>query len=130
MYAIAQQMVQAGGTLGDNAKKSVPGYPPGAYPSSLPFDPSMFSDPAFTLSMEQAAAAFKAKNNNAECATQTVTTTTTMTTTTPMTTTTHSTEATQTSTQIISTAQTPPPFSAPPFSAPPFSAQQTDADEK
>ncbi|KAF9239442.1 salt tolerance down-regulator-domain-containing protein [Melanogaster broomeanus] len=43
MYNIAQQM-------------GIPGYPPGAYPP-LPFDPSIFSDPAFTLSVEQAAAA-------------------------------------------------------------------------
>lgn len=38
------------------ATKGIPGYPPGAYPP-LPFDPSIFSDPAFTLSVEQAAAA-------------------------------------------------------------------------
>ncbi|KAG9311132.1 salt tolerance down-regulator-domain-containing protein [Chiua virens] len=64
MYNIAQQMVQSDTYLKNGtatatatmATKGVPGYPPGAYPS-LPFDPSIFSDPAFTLSVEQAAAA-------------------------------------------------------------------------
>lgn len=66
MYNIAQQMVQSDTYLKNGtatatatatmATKGIPGYPPGAYPS-LPFDPSIFSDPAFTLSVEQAAAA-------------------------------------------------------------------------
>lgn len=64
MYNIAQQMVQSDTYLKNGtatatatmATKGIPGYPPGAYPP-LPFDPSIFSDPAFTLSVEQAAAA-------------------------------------------------------------------------
>ncbi|KAH7927190.1 hypothetical protein BV22DRAFT_297584 [Leucogyrophana mollusca] len=66
MYNIAQQMVQSDALLKNGvgaatatatmATKGIPGYPPGAYPP-LPFDPSIFSDPAFTLSVEQAAAA-------------------------------------------------------------------------
>lgn len=64
MYNIAQQMVQSDTYLKHGtatatatmATKGIPGYPPGAYPP-LPFDPSIFSDPAFTLSVEQAAAA-------------------------------------------------------------------------
>ncbi|KAH0833925.1 salt tolerance down-regulator-domain-containing protein [Lanmaoa asiatica] len=64
MYNIAQQMVQSDTYLKNGtatatatmATKGIPGYPPGAYPT-LPFDPSIFSDPAFTLSVEQAAAA-------------------------------------------------------------------------
>ncbi|KAF9228136.1 hypothetical protein BS17DRAFT_773134 [Gyrodon lividus] len=66
MYNIAQQMVQSDSYLKHGtatatatatlATKGIPGYPPGAYPP-LPFDPSIFSDPAFTLSVEQAAAA-------------------------------------------------------------------------
>ncbi|KAG6333073.1 hypothetical protein ID866_6015 [Astraeus odoratus] len=66
MYNIAQQMVQSDTYLKNGtatatatatmATKGIPGYPPGAYPQ-LPFDPSIFSDPAFTLSVEQAAAA-------------------------------------------------------------------------
>jgi hypothetical protein len=66
MYNIAQQMVQSDSYLKNGtatatatatlATRGMPGYPPGAYPP-LPFDPSIFSDPAFTLSVEQAAAA-------------------------------------------------------------------------
>ncbi|KAH7882068.1 hypothetical protein F5I97DRAFT_1911677 [Phlebopus sp. FC_14] len=64
MYNIAQQMVQSDSYLKSGtatatatmATKGIPGYTPGAYPP-LPFDPSIFSDPAFTLSVEQAAAA-------------------------------------------------------------------------
>ncbi|KAF8438447.1 salt tolerance down-regulator-domain-containing protein [Boletus edulis BED1] len=64
MYNIAQQMVQSDTYLKNGtatatatmATKGIPAYPPGAYPP-LPFDPSIFSDPAFTLSVEQAAAA-------------------------------------------------------------------------
>lgn len=64
MYNIAQQMVQSdtylkSGTATATATtvmKGMPGYPSGTYPP-LPFDPSIFSDPAFTLSVEQAAAA-------------------------------------------------------------------------
>ncbi|KAG8215173.1 hypothetical protein J3R82DRAFT_8688 [Butyriboletus roseoflavus] len=64
MYNIAQQMVQSDTYLKNGtatatatmATEGIPGYPPGAYPP-LPFDPSIFSDPAFTLSVEQAAAA-------------------------------------------------------------------------
>jgi hypothetical protein len=65
MYAIAQQMVQSGlkaahgapGANGTGPTKGAPGYPPGAYPSSLPFDPAIFSNRAFTEAVEQAAAA-------------------------------------------------------------------------
>lgn len=48
MLAIAHQMIQSG------VDKASPkgGQPPGAYPS-LPFDPAIFSDPAFGLAMEQ-----------------------------------------------------------------------------
>ena len=67
MYAIAQQMVQSGktsasatttmATNGKGVTTTTTTVPDGV---SLPFDPSMFSDPAFTLSLEQAAAAFGA----------------------------------------------------------------------
>lgn len=59
MYNIAQQMVQsdsymkATGTA-TMATKGLSGFSPDAHPP-LPFDPSIFSDPAFTLSVEQAA---------------------------------------------------------------------------
>jgi hypothetical protein len=68
MYNIAQQMVQSdavlktgfsateGTTITARASMDVPGCPPGAYPS-LPFDPSIFSDPEFTLSVDRATAA-------------------------------------------------------------------------
>ncbi|KIM71687.1 hypothetical protein PILCRDRAFT_16832, partial [Piloderma croceum F 1598] len=57
MYAIAQQMVQSGKTT-HTTTTTTTSKGDGVYPPSLPFDPSMFSDPAFTLSLEQAAAAF------------------------------------------------------------------------
>ncbi|GJJ09256.1 hypothetical protein Clacol_003478 [Clathrus columnatus] len=52
MLAIAHQMIQSG------VEKTSPkgNQPPGAYPS-LPFDPAIFSDPAFGLAMEQTLAA-------------------------------------------------------------------------
>jgi hypothetical protein len=68
MYNIAQQMVQSDAvlktgfsateatTITARASMDVPGLPPGAYPS-LPFDPSIFSDPEFTLSVDRATAA-------------------------------------------------------------------------
>lgn len=68
MYNIAQQMVQSDAvlktgfsateatTITARASMDVPGCPPGAYPS-LPFDPSIFSDPEFTLSVDRATAA-------------------------------------------------------------------------
>lgn len=61
MYNIAQQMVQSdtylkSGTATATATMATKAYPAGTYPP-LPFDPSIFSDPAFTLSVEQAAAA-------------------------------------------------------------------------
>lgn len=49
MFAIAQQMIQSG--AGRTSPKGV--QPPGAYP----FDPAIFSDPAFNLAMEQTIAA-------------------------------------------------------------------------
>jgi len=49
MYAFAQQMIQSGATKG--------GQPPGAFPSSLSFDPSLFTDPAFSDAMEKTLAA-------------------------------------------------------------------------
>ncbi|KAF8591733.1 hypothetical protein K439DRAFT_787367 [Ramaria rubella] len=55
MFAIAQQMIQSG--AGRTSPKGGQGQPPGAYPSTLPFDPSIFSDPAFNLAMEQTLAA-------------------------------------------------------------------------
>jgi hypothetical protein len=65
MYGIAQQMIQTGaadkkGTGGTPATtRGVQEHrPPGSFPNSLPFDPAMFSDPAFNHSVEQAAAAF------------------------------------------------------------------------
>ena len=71
MYAIAQQL-QSGvglapgtGGLSLTASATVKGvtrsattrYPPGSFPTSMPFDPAIFTDPAFTMAMEQAAAA-------------------------------------------------------------------------
>lgn len=64
MYAIAQQ-IHAGAGVNLTANATVRGitrsatarYPPGAFQTSMPFDPSIFTDPAFTLAMEQAAAA-------------------------------------------------------------------------
>lgn len=65
MYAIAQQMVQSGKTTHTTTHTTTTStkggtLPDRVYPPSLPFDPSMFLDPAFTLSLEQAAAAFGA----------------------------------------------------------------------
>lgn len=67
MYGIAQQMMQTGvvdknGTGGTpTAARGAQGhYPPSSFARSLPFDPAMFSDPEFSQSMEQAAAAFAA----------------------------------------------------------------------
>lgn len=71
MYAIAQQLhsgagLAAGvGGLSLTASATVKGitrsattrYPPGSFPTSMPFDPAIFTDPAFTMAMEQAAAA-------------------------------------------------------------------------
>lgn len=56
MYALAQQMVQSGrnglskGGVGAGAGAQI--YPSGAY-STLPFDPSMFSESGFNLALEQ-----------------------------------------------------------------------------
>lgn len=73
MYNIAQQMVQSDAvlktgfsateatTITARASMDVPGCPPGAYPS-LPFDPSIFSDPEFTLSVDRATAALGASS--------------------------------------------------------------------
>lgn len=55
MFAIAQQMIESG--AGRMSPKSGQTQPPGAYPSTLPFDPAIFSDPAFNLAMEQTLAA-------------------------------------------------------------------------
>jgi ribosomal protein S14 len=55
MFAIAQQMIDSGANR--MSPKSGQAQPPGAYPSSLPFDPSIFSDPAFNHAMEQTLAA-------------------------------------------------------------------------
>lgn len=71
LYAIAQQLhsgagLAAGmGGLSLTASATVKGvtrsattrYPPGSFPTSMPFDPAIFTDPAFTMAMEQAAAA-------------------------------------------------------------------------
>jgi hypothetical protein len=62
MYAIAQQMIQSGANDDQNLTKGMLECLPGACHSNLPFDPSMFSDPGFRSSMEEAAAAFKVKN--------------------------------------------------------------------
>jgi hypothetical protein len=64
MYAIAQQMIQSGTNVDQNLTKGMLECLPGACHSNLPFDPSMFSDPVFRSSMEEAAAAFKVKNAN------------------------------------------------------------------
>lgn len=58
MYNVAHQMVQSDAllrtapetTTTGKTSKDGPGYSPGAYPS-LPFDPSIFSDPEFTSSV-------------------------------------------------------------------------------
>lgn len=56
MFAIAQQMIESGaGRM--SPKGGGQAQPPGAYPSTLPFDPAIFSDPAFNLAMEQTLAA-------------------------------------------------------------------------
>jgi Salt tolerance down-regulator len=55
MFAIAQQMIESG--AGRMSPKGGQTQPPGAYPSTLPFDPAIFSDPAFSLAMEQTLAA-------------------------------------------------------------------------
>ena len=63
MYAIAQQ-IHSGAGVNFTASATVKGttrtatarYPPGAFPTSMPFDPSIFTDPAFTQAMERAAA--------------------------------------------------------------------------
>ena len=60
MYAIAQQMVQSEKTTTTTTATAGKGGDAVAHPPSLPFDPSMFSDPAFTTSLEQATAAFSA----------------------------------------------------------------------
>jgi len=66
MYAIAQQIHSGVGIgLSTNTTTNSKGHTTTttrfssttAYPTSMPFDPSIFSDPAFTLAMEQAAAA-------------------------------------------------------------------------
>lgn len=57
MYTTAQQMIANG--VQPASKRTgagaiaTPPYPPGAYPSFPPFDPAMFSDPAFTQALEQ-----------------------------------------------------------------------------
>ncbi|TFY58653.1 hypothetical protein EVJ58_g6283, partial [Rhodofomes roseus] len=56
MYAIAQQIHAGTGGGGANNVQSGTRYA-GTYPTTLPFDPAMLSDPAFSLAMEQAAAA-------------------------------------------------------------------------
>ena len=65
MYTIAQQMVQShstnistGTTTEKGSERGIP---------TLPFDPSMFSDPAFGLSMQQAAAAYRDLNGHRTC---------------------------------------------------------------
>lgn len=59
MYSIASQMVQTSGVKSPhNASKGAPGYPPGAYPPSLPLDPALFARSHFNAVMEQAAAAY------------------------------------------------------------------------
>ncbi|KZT66787.1 hypothetical protein DAEQUDRAFT_440564 [Daedalea quercina L-15889] len=55
MYAIAQQI--HAGTGGAKSSQNGARYAAGAFPTSARFDPAMFSDPAFSLAMEQAAAA-------------------------------------------------------------------------
>lgn len=62
MYTIAQQMVQShsantstGITTEKGSERAIP---------TLPFDPSMFSDPAFGVSMQQAAAAYRDINGH------------------------------------------------------------------
>jgi hypothetical protein len=64
MYAIAQQ-IHSGAGVNFTASTTVKGttrttttrYPPGAFPTSMSFDPSIFTDPAITQAMERAAAA-------------------------------------------------------------------------
>ncbi|KAI0791080.1 salt tolerance down-regulator-domain-containing protein [Abortiporus biennis] len=59
MYAIAQQ-IHSGVGVNFNTSTNAKGHTTtryASYPTSMPFDPSIFSDPAFTLAMEQAAAA-------------------------------------------------------------------------
>ena len=63
MYAIAQQMVQSSGNKGPT--KSIPGYPPGAFPASnLPFDQSILSRAPFNALMEQAVAPYLPTSNS------------------------------------------------------------------
>lgn len=64
MYAIAQQIHSGAGvnftasaTFKGTTRTTTARYPPGAFPTSMPFDPSIFTDPAFTQAMERAAAA-------------------------------------------------------------------------
>lgn len=62
MVAITQQIHSGTATTGvhvngnTTVKSTVSRYPPGAYSTSMPFDPSIFADSTFTQAMEQAAA--------------------------------------------------------------------------
>lgn len=62
MYTIAQQMVQSHSTNTTTGTTTEKGG--GRAMPTLPFDPSMFSDPAFGMSMQQAAAAYRDLNGH------------------------------------------------------------------